>query len=273
MQAFSVAPQEMFSSFWRNRSLIKALVQREVVGRYRGSIMGLAWSLFNPILMLVIYTFVFSVALNARWGAPAHDAGTGFAIILFVGLIVHGLFAECINRAPSLIVTNASYVKKVVFPLEILPWVAFGSALFHTFVSSSVLLIAALIINHHIPLTALYFPLVLTPLVLGTLGLTWVLAAAGVYLRDVGQITSLFTTAMLFLSAVFFPVTALPENYRIWIELNPLAAIIQESRNVLIIGQPPNFYIIGLLLCLGSAMAWAGFACFQCARKGFADVL
>ena len=125
----------MAASVWRNRSLIVAMVKREVVGRYRGSIMGLAWSFFSPLLMLMIYTFVFSVVFKARWGVGGEESKTDFAIILFVGMIVHGLFAECVNRAPALILSNVNYVKKVIFPLEILPWVAFGSALFHTAIS------------------------------------------------------------------------------------------------------------------------------------------
>ena len=145
MQSFSASPKEMIASFWRNRQLILQISKRETVGRYRGSVMGLAWSFFNPLLMLVIYTFVFSVVFKARWGTGTDESKTDFAIILFVGLIVHGLFAECVNRAPSLITSNVNYVKKVVFPLEILPWVAFGSALFHTCISLIVLLLAQLV--------------------------------------------------------------------------------------------------------------------------------
>ncbi len=273
MQRHSIAPTELIDSFWRNRKLITALIKREVVGRYRGSMMGLAWSFFNPILMLIIYTLVFSGVFKARWGSNGHEEGVDFAIILFVGLMVHGLFAECINRAPGLILSNANYVKKVVFPLEILAWIAFGSALFHMAVSFSVLLIAKLIIHQHIPLTAVYFPLVIFPLFLGTLGLTWAIAAVGVYVRDMAQVTQLFTTVMLFVSAVFFPISALPERYQFWLHLNPLAVVIQEARNVLVIGPPPDFTALTLLFIIGAAMAWAGFACFQTTRKGFADVL
>lgn len=273
MQQFSIAPKEILNSFWRNRGLIKALVKREVVGRYRGSIMGVAWSFFNPILMLVIYTFVFSGVFKARWESTVHESNTDFAITLFVGLIVHGLFAECVNRAPNLITSNSNYVKKVIFPLEILPWVAFGSALFHTFISFVVFLSAKAILNHNIPLSVLYFPFVLFPLLLGTMGLTWILAAVGVYLRDIAQVTTIFTTVMLFVSAVFFPISALPERYQFWLNINPLALVIQESRKVLILGQPPDFALLTGLLFVGAAIAWAGFACFQSTRKGFADVL
>src|SRR5262245_17193693 len=130
---------ELFASQWRNRHLIIQLTKRDVMGRYRGSVMGLAWSFFNPLVMLAVYTFVFSVVFKARWGVGGEDK-INFAIVLFAGLIVYGLFAECINRAPSLILANANYVKKVVFPLEILPSVALGTALFHAGISLVVLL-------------------------------------------------------------------------------------------------------------------------------------
>ena len=273
MRQFSASPAEMIASFWRNRQLILQMSKREAIGRYRGSVMGLAWSFFNPLLMLVIYTFVFSVVFKARWGTGADESKTDFAIILFVGLIVHGLFAECVNRAPSLIISNVNYVKKVVFPLEILPWVAFGSALFHTTISLVVLLLAQLILDQHIPLTAIFFPLVLAPLMLVIMGLAWFLAALGVYLRDVSQVTGMFTTVMLFISAVFFPITALPERYQIWLHFNPLAVIIEQSRSILIFGQLPSLAAWSATMVLGLLMTWAGFAWFQKTRKGFADVL
>ena len=273
MQNFSISPKEMIASSWRNRNLIAALVKREVVGRYRGSIMGIAWSFFNPLLMLIIYTFVFSIVFQARWGLSVNESKTDFAIILFVGLIVHGLFAECINRAPGLILFNVNYVKKVIFPLEILSIVAFGSALFHTFISLVIMLLAQLILNHHIPLTVLLFPFVLLPLALATLGFAWFLASLGVYVRDIGQITGIITTVLLFVSAIFFPISVLPPPYQSWLKLNPLVFIIEQSRNTLIFGQLPDFGQLGIMLAAGALIAWAGFAWFQKTRKGFADVL
>lgn len=273
MQNFSVLPHEMASSLWRNRGLIAALVKREVIGRYRGSIMGIAWSFFNPLLMLVIYTFVFSVVFKARWGVGGEESKADFAIILFVGMIVHGLFAECVNRAPALILSNVNYVKKVIFPLEILPWVAFGSALFHTAISLGVLLLAQLILSHQMPWTAILFPLILIPLVFATMGFAWFLSAFGVFVRDIGQITVMFTTVLLFISPVFYPLSILPEKYQSWLQLNPLAYIIEEGRNVLIFGQLPDLGRWSIMMAAGILIAWAGFAWFQKTRRGFADVL
>lgn len=271
-QAPSASIKELFASFWRNRQLIIQLIKRDVLGRYRGSVMGLAWSFFNPLLMLTVYTFVFSVVFKTRWGGGGEDK-VNFAIILFVGLIVYGLFAECINRAPSLIVSNVNYVKKVVFPLEILPSVAIGSALFHAGISLTVLLATQLLINQRLPWTVLVFPLVLLPLVLTILGFAWLLSSLGVFVRDIAQTTSIFTTVLMFISPLFYPVSALPPKYQLWLHLNPLTLIIEEGRNVLIFGNPPNWLAWWLALAASLLIAASGFWWFQKTRKGFADVL
>jgi ABC-type polysaccharide/polyol phosphate export systems, permease component len=273
MQNFPCSPLALVASGWRNRNLILSLTKREIVGRYRGSVFGLAWSFFNPLLMLAIYTFVFSVVFKARWGISQDEGRGEFAILLFSGMIVHGLFAECVNRAPGLVLGNVNYVKKIVFPLEILAWVALGSSLFHMSVSWVVLLGAQWLLGHIIPATVVLYPVVLFPLILGTMGLTWFLAGLGVYLRDVGQVTGMFTTVMLFISAVFFPLSALPPAYRQWLQYNPLAVVIEQSREVLILGRIPAWDTWLLLTAVGAVMAWLGFAWFQKTRKGFADVL
>lgn len=269
----SPTPAAMFRSLWRNRDLTWQMTRRAVAARYRGSVIGLAWSFLNPFLMLIVYTFVFSVVFKARWGTGTNESQADFAIILFVGMIVFGLFAEMVNRAPTQIISNTNYVKKVVFPLEILSVVSLGSILFHSLISLTVLLLAQLIINRAIPWTAVLFPFVLLPLVLTSLGVAWFLAALGVYIRDIGQITSVFTTVLMFISGVFYPLSALPERYQAWLRLNPLVLIISESRNVLIFGSLPNWLWLGAALLMGLGIAFAGFWAFQKARKGFADVL
>jgi lipopolysaccharide transport system permease protein len=270
--AHSVSPLFVFDSFWHERNLIWELTKRDVVGRYRGSLLGILWSFLNPILMLVVYTFVFNVVFQARWG----DGGTSkteFALILFVGLIVHGLFAECVNRAPSLVLSNPNYVKKVVFPLEILPWVAMGSALFHAVVSVLVLLIVLTLIHLQLNWTALFFPLIALPLVLLTMGITWFLASIGVFIRDVSQTTGIATTIMLFLSPVFFPSAALPDPYRQLLHINPLTFVIEQARNVLIWGKPLDWSGLAVYSLVSVVIAWMGLFWFQRTRKGFADVL
>jgi len=249
------------------------MTKREVVGRYKGSVLGLAWSFFNPVLMLTVYTFVFSVVFKARWGTGGEETKTQFAVVLFTGLIVHGLFAEVLNRAPGLILSNVNYVKKVVFPLEILPGVAMGAALFHSVISLFVLLSAFVLVNGFLHWTVVFAPLVFLPLVILTLGLGWLLAALGVFLRDVGQTVSILTMVLLFLSPIFYPVTALPEELRPWILANPLAFIIEQARAVLIWGRLPDWVGLGIYTIVSTVIAWMGYAWFQKTRKGFADVL
>jgi homopolymeric O-antigen transport system permease protein len=247
------------------------MTRREVVGRYRGSVIGLFWSLLYPVLMLAVYTFVFSVAFRARWGTS--DSKTDFALMVFVGMIVHGLFAECVARAPGLIVGNPNLVKKVVFPLETLPWVSLCSALFHAGVSTLVLLLFHVAFSGYLPWTAILFPLVLLPLAVLTIGASWCLASLGVYLRDVGQVMGILTTILLFLSPVFYPVTALPEEYRVIFRLNPLTPVIEQARGVLILGLVPQWHVWAVYFGAALITAWLGLVWFQKTRRGFADVL
>ncbi|MDO9104109.1 MAG: ABC transporter permease [Methylovulum sp.] len=261
-------------SLWRNRLLIVQMTKREVVGRYKGSILGLAWSFFNPVFMLVVYTFVFSEIFKSRWGGiGGDDSKTQFAVVLFVGMIVLGLFSEVVNRAPGLILSNVNYVKKVVFPIEILPVIVTGAALFHGLISLVVLLAAFTVFNGYLNWTVIFIPLVLLPLIILITGLAWMLASIGVFLRDVGQTIGIITTVLMFLSPVFYPVTAVPERFRPFIMANPLTFIIEQSREVLIWGHLPNWIGLGIYTLAAVVIAWAGYAWFQKTRKGFADVL
>lgn len=271
-QTFPSSPLFVFSSLWQHRGLVWEMTKRDVVGRYRGSAMGLLWSFLNPVLMLTVYTFVFSVVFRTRWG-EGEVTKTEFALVLFVGLIVHALFAECVNRAPTLVLNNPNYVKKVIFPLEILPWMAMGSAFFHAAISVLVLLLALAAIHAQLNWTVVLFPLVVLPLVLMTMGASWFVASLGVYLRDVSHTTGIITTIMLFLSPVFYPVSALPEEYRVLFHLNPLTFIIEQSRNVLIWGKALDWGGWGIHFGIGLLTAWLGLFWFQNTRRGFADVL
>jgi lipopolysaccharide transport system permease protein len=272
MQNFSIKPSEMFGSLWRNHNLIRSMVVREVVGRYRGSFLGILWSFFNPVFMLLVYTFVFSVIFKARW-SPSSESKTEFALVLFAGLLVFNLFAECVGRAPTLILSNVNYVKKVVFPLEVLPWIAMGSALFHSLISVAVWLLAYLIIFGQPYATIFLLPVVFVPLILFTMGLTWALASLGVFLRDISQFVGIAITTLMFLSPIFFPATALPVSYRYLLFINPLTPGIEMARDVLYWGKQPNWGMFAIHTVAAAGIAWLGFAWFQKTRKGFADVL
>lgn len=247
-------------------------MRREVAGRYRGSALGLLWSFFNPVLMLVVYTVVFSVVFKARWPGGG-ESRVEFALVLFAGLMVFNFFSECVNRAPSLVVGNANYVKKVVFPLEILPIVGLGAAGFHLLVSLCVWLVFYGIFFGLPHPTLLQLPFVLVPLVLMTAGLCWLLASLAAYLRDVGQVVAVGTTVLLFLSPVFFPVAVLPPSYQVVVRLSPLTFVVEQAREVMVWGHGVQWPAWSAYTAVSAAIAWLGFAWFQKTRKGFADVL
>jgi len=260
-------------TIWIHRKLIKKMAWREVASRYKGSILGLLWSFINPILMLIVYTFVFSIVFQAKWGVVAGESKTNFALILFVGLTIHGLLAEVLNRSPGLILSNVNYVKKVVFPLEVLPVITLMAALFHSSISIIVLLIASVALNGDLPWTVIFIPLVIFPLATLVIGVAWMLAALGVFVRDIGQTIGIITTMMLFMAPVFFPLSAVPEKYHPFILSNPLTFIIEQAREVLIFGRVPNWSGLAIYMLIAFGIAWLGYAFFQKTRKGFNDVL
>jgi lipopolysaccharide transport system permease protein len=274
MQRFPSAPNEVMASLWRNRELIKALAKREVIGRYRGSMLGLLWSFFNPLLMLAVYTFVFSVIFQSRWGG---NGGSGskieFAMVLFTGLIVFNLFSECIGRAPSLILSNPNYVKKVVFPLEILPFVSLLASAYHALISLAVWLIAYVIFFGAPPATVIYLPLIIFPFTLFIMGWSWLLASLGVFLRDVGQFVGVVIPVLMFLSPIFYATESLPPAYRNLLYLNPIAVVVEMVRDVMYWGKAPEWSVLAVHASVMVLIAWMGFAWFQKTRKGFADVL
>ncbi len=257
---------------WRHRSLTAQLAWREIVARYQGSILGLAWSLLTPLVMLAVFTFVFTVVFQVRWGT-ATDSKSAFALMLFPGVIVNALFAECVNRAPGLILQYPNYVKKVVFPLEILPCVSVLSATFHFGASLIALCAFQLIVTGSLPVSALWLPVVIVPLLVLLLGLGWLLASLGVYLRDLPQLIALVTTVLMFMSPVFYPASALPEEYRHWLALSPMTVPIEEMRRVLIAGKPPNFEDLAAYTGVAVLICAAGQYWFARTKRGFADVL
>jgi lipopolysaccharide transport system permease protein len=257
-----------------HRQLIAQMIKREVISRYKGSIFGLAWSFFNPVFMLLVYTFVFFEIFKSRWpDIGGANEKLQFAGMIFVGMIVLNLTSEILSRAPDLILSNANYVKKVVFPLEILTIVSVGGALLHCCISLCVLLAAFLVFNSHVPWTAIFIPLVLLPLAIVTLGISWMLASIGVFVRDVGQTITAVTSVLMFLSPVFYPINAVPANFRSFIMANPLTFIIEQARDVLILSRPPDWSGLGMYALIAILIAWIGYALFQKSRKAFADVL
>jgi len=253
--------------------LIMQMTSREIIGRYKGSFIGILWPFLYPIMMLFVYTFVFSVVFQARWVDSVPESKTQFAFIMFVGMLIHGLFAEVVNKAPGIVLSNINYVKKVVFPLEMLSVINLFEGLFHSLIGFIVLIVALSIFNNSLSWTIIFFPLILLPYLLFILGIAWIIASLGVFIRDIGQVVSVLTTVLLFLSPVFYSKSALPKNFQEWMDLNPLTFVIEQSRNVLIWGKMPDWGLLCAYTLGAIVVMWLGYIWFQKTRKGFADVL
>lgn len=253
------------------RNLIWELSKREVFGRYRGASLGVLWSVLNPFLMLAVYTVAFGEILRSRW--PGAESSKDFAVILFVGLIIHGFFAECLSRAPTLIVANANYVKRIVFPLEVLSWPVVLSALFHLGVNFLVFGFCVLVLKGGLHWTFVLLPIVVAPLVLVAVGTVWFFSALGVYFRDINQLVTPLAASMLFLSSAIIPVQSLPERFQPVFLANPLTMIIDQARAVALQGDLPDFAALGIYTAIALAWSLMGYAMFKRVRGGFADVL
>lgn len=262
-----------FSVLGRDRSLARQLAWRDIVGRYRGANFGLFWSLIGPLMMLAIYALAFGHILGSRWVQASSGNNADFAIVLFVGIIVHGFFAECFARSPRLMQDNANYVKRVIFPLHVLPWSVVLSALFHMAMNMIVFVVLAALFYGRFSLYIFLFPVVVAPLVMLTIAVSWVTASLGVYIRDINQTVPVVATGLFFLSSAIIPLESVPENYRLVFHLNPLTFFIDEARNVALWQVMPDWqglawYAVGGLIAMYAAYGW-----FRVTSKGFADVL
>lgn len=269
----SASPSALIKSLWTHRALIAALTRREVEGRYRGSVFGLFWSFLNPILALTVFTFVFGEIFQARWAGATTTGGMDFAAALFSGLLIYNFFSECLGKAPTLVLLNANYVKKVVFPLEVLSIVNVLSALFHLLAAYLILIGLILLSNWTLSWHAALVPLVMLPFVLMVTGLCWGLSALGVYLRDIGQIIAPVLTALMFLSPVFYPLSSVaPHLQKIYI-LNPVTTVIEQVRGLLLYHTLPDWRSWLIYAAIALTIAMLGYAFFQKSRSGFADVI
>lgn len=264
--------QKMANQFW----LLAMLTVREVNARYKGSALGLLWSLLTPLSMLLVYTFVFGVVFKSRWPTPDGESEGGlamYALVLFCGLITFQCFAEVVTRAPTLIVAHRNYVTRVVFPLHLLPIVQLGAAGFQFLISLSVLLGAIWLTLGYIPITALWLPVVLAPFCLLIAGFAWYFAAIGPYYRDAAQALGTIVSALMFLCPIFYSRSILPVELQPWLLLNPLTVPVEQMRNVLIYGKAPEASAVLLYFAAGLTIAVLGYWIFSRRRKGFADVI
>jgi lipopolysaccharide transport system permease protein len=268
-------PVTMARSLWRHRELTLQLAQREIIARYKHSWLGLLWTVITPLILLAIYTFVFAVVLKARWGAVGTEESRGvFALTMFCGILVYNLFTEVINQAPTVIVDNANYVKRVVFPLEVFVVAGLLVALFNLLVGSAVWLVGwGLIMQSWPNWTAIWFLPVLVPVALTTAGLAWVLASVGVFVRDVGHAVVLVTQLLFFATPIFYPISRVPEKFQLVMKLNPLTHAVEDARRVLMYGGHPDWPSWAVLVVVSGVVALLGYAFFMKSKRAFADVL
>lgn len=259
------------ASIYTNHSLLYSLSKRDIQAKYKGTILGFAWVVIYPLVMLAVYATVFTYVFKARWGIG--ESVSNFVQMLYCGLIIYGLFTDTVSRAPSAIIQNAAYVKKVIFPLELIPLSYLVSATFNAIISTILLCIFILFKQHALNITMLFFPLVLLPFLLSLLGITWFLAAIGVFFRDINQVIGVMLSLMMFLSPVFYPVTTLPAIAQKIIYLNPLTYPMEEMRNLLVTGEMPNITYWGGYCVASVLVAYMGLWVFQRSRSAFADVL
>jgi len=259
----------IFADIWCNRYLLGQLIKRDVLLRYRGAMFGVLWIFLSPLIMLTIFAFIFGHIFQARW--PQQENGIPFWILLYSGLIVFNMFAEAISRAPMSVRGYPSFVKKIIFPVDILPIVPLGAALVHGGFNFMILL-AALAWTGHLHAGVLLFPFLFIPLLLLALGMSWFMAAWGVFLRDMTQIVPVFVQMLMFLSPVFYPISVVPESLRPIYQLNPLGTVIESTRAA-VSGYPVEWsaWCVSLIFCIAAAIL--GYAFFQHSRDEFADVL
>jgi len=268
-----INPLHMIVHLWKYRDLIRQLTRREVMGRYRGSFVGLGWSFIQPLMMLCIYTFVFSVIFRARWGPDADESRAVFALALFMGMITFNIFSEVVNAAPSILTSNVNYIKKVVFPLEILPLVRLLSCLVNALFGLAVLLAGFFVVHRFIHWTVFLVPLAWLPMAMFSLGCGYFLAALGVFIRDVRASIGIITTMFFFLTPILYPISAVPERFRVFSRMNPIAIYVEDMRRVVLWGRMPDWPWFFGGLAVAMLVMVLGFLWFMKSKRAFADVV
>lgn len=267
-------PVQPWLTLWGNRDLLRQFAQRYFHQRYRGTHLGMVWAVMLPLLMLLVYAFVFNFVLSAKFGANGTEPRSHYVVMLFCGLTVYTVFSDTLVRSCSIILENPAYVKKVVFPTEILPPAQLGASLMTALIGVALTAAGVWVFIGTPPWTIVLLPVVLVPLVLMTLGLSWFLASLGVFVRDVANIVGLIVGQMLiFLSPVFFSLEQLPEPWRQVASWNPLSPILDGARRVVARGEMPDWTSLGLVTLLGLVAMQLGYAWFMKSKRGFADVL
>jgi len=272
----TLLPHRLVAHFWGLRRLVWQMSVRDLQSRYRGSYLGLIWSILTPLCLLAIYTFIFGFVFQARWGERPSNMGE-FAMMLFCGIVPFSLlFSDSVSRSPLAVVSQASFVTRVVCPAEALPASYVGSACFQFCGGLVVLLGGALAVRHSLSVAVLLVPLFLVPLILLTIGLTFFLGSIGVFVRDMANSVQLAMTLLFFVSPVFYRLQNLPSVAQFYMRLNPFTAIIEGFRWAImpIPGDPAyDWRWYGYSLAVAMVVAYLGAVWFMRTKKAFADVL
>ncbi len=266
------ATVDVVRSYGTHRGLLLALVKREVAARYRGSALGFIWSLLTPLALLATYTLVFGYFFNMKWN-PEHDGPGYFVVMLFCGLIPFNFFSEVMSRSPELILRSPNYVKRIAFPVQLLPAVVIGASFFHAMIATGLLLTLIAIVVGGLPVTALYLPLVWIPLLIVTLALSLLVSASGIFIRDLTHGVGLVLSVLFFLTPIIYPAGFIPEPWRWMLWLNPVACAVLQIRETCVEGIPLNFrmwgyQMAGSLVLFGLVAGW-----FKVVSRRFADVM
>ena len=257
----------------KNRSLLWQLFIRDIASRYRGSMLGLLWSFIQPLLMLCVYSFVFSIVFKARWGIDTAGNRGAFSIIMFCGMALYTVFAESISMNCGIIVSNSNFVKKVIFPLEILPLAQTSASFFLGLVWFVLLFLGVVFVFGKLSFTMFLLPLILAELFLFTLGISYFVASLGVYIRDTPYVVGVVLQILFFMTPIFYPIAAVPERYRWPLQINPLTTMIEETRKIFLYGQLPDWKFLGISFLISLIVCQLGVAWFSKTKKGFSDVL
>lgn len=270
---YSLNPFHIMVHLLRYRGLIGKLARKAIVVKYRGSLLGVVWAFVQPLLMLAVYTFVFSVIFEMKWGKGLEQDRLSFALALFVGILTFNIIGDTVNASPTLILGHANFVKKVVFPLEILPVVKLIESLVFSLFGLSVLILAQVLVTRSLSWTLVMLPLVWLPVLMFALGWSYFLSSLGVFIRDIGSITSVMVTMLFFLSPIFYPLSAVPEDLRVYCQANPIAVFVEDARRVVLWGQMPDWQWFGICFFVSLVVLVLGFAWFMKSKPAFADVL
>jgi len=267
-------PFSALLGIWGYRDLLHQLVRRNIEVRYRGTMIGVIWMVVTPLVMLAVYTFVFGVVFKARWTAGGFgDSKVAYSLLLFCGMTVFNIFSESVNSSVVIVTNNPNYVKKAVFPLELLPVSAVVSACFFGLIWIVILFIGILLFIHKLYFTAVCLPLIFIPLILFSCGIAWFVASLGVFIRDLAHMITIVMMVLYFMTPVFYNAEMVPANLRFILFFNPLALTIDSVRKVLTYGQWPGWFELWIVTLFSMAVFQLGYFWFMKTKRGFADVL